>query len=73
MKGLETQVFTITLSITATFMVLFYKRRKMPFKFKVILQTGPFCQIGLQDCFFGGRGLGVNFDPGANFYVLNGQ
>ncbi len=35
MKGLETQVFTISLSITTTFIVLFYKRKKMPFKFKV--------------------------------------
>lgn len=45
MKGLETQVFTITLSITATFMVLFYKRRKMPFKFKATLPIRPFGKI----------------------------
>lgn len=36
MKGLEIQVFTISLSLTSTFTVLFYKRKKMPFKFKVL-------------------------------------
>jgi len=42
MKGLEIQVFTITLSLTSTFTVLFYKRKKMPFKFKVIIRICSF-------------------------------
>jgi len=45
MKGLETQVFTITLSITTTFIVLFYKRKKMPFKFKSTLPIKPFGKL----------------------------
>ncbi|KAL9980496.1 hypothetical protein ACROYT_G009096 [Oculina patagonica] len=45
MKGLETQVFTISLSITTTFIVLFYKRKKMPFKFKATLPIKPFGKI----------------------------
>lgn len=45
MRGLEVQVFSITLSITTTFVVLFYKRRKMPFKFKPTLPIRPFGKI----------------------------
>lgn len=45
MRGLEVQVFTITLSITTTFIVLFYKRKKMPFKFKSTLPIRPFGKI----------------------------
>lgn len=61
MKGLETQVFTITLSITATFMVLFYKRRKMPFKFKVINRDWPILSNWTIGLFFGGEGVGGEF------------
>lgn len=45
MKGLEIQVFTITLSLTSTFTVLFYKRKKMPFKFKATLPIKPYGKI----------------------------
>ncbi|XP_078361306.1 uncharacterized protein LOC144645613 isoform X2 [Oculina patagonica] len=51
MKGLETQVFTISLSITTTFIVLFYKRKKMPFKFKVQCYPCDSCEPGgLKQC-----------------------
>ena len=36
MRGLETQVFTLSLALTTTYVVLFYSRKKMPFKFKVL-------------------------------------
>lgn len=45
MRGLETQVFTISLAITTTYVVLFYSRKKMPFKFKATLPIQPFGKI----------------------------
>lgn len=45
MRGLETQVFTLSLALTTTYVVLFYSRKKMPFKFKSTLPIRPFGKI----------------------------
>lgn len=46
-NGLELQVLVITLSVTLIFMVIFYTRRKMPFKLKSSLVIQPFGKIHL--------------------------
>lgn len=46
-SGLELQVFTITLSVSLIFMVIFYTRRKMPFKLKSSLTIQAFGKVHL--------------------------
>lgn len=46
-NGLELQVLFITLSVSLTFMVIFYTRRKMPFKLKSSLTIQPFGKVHL--------------------------
>ncbi|XP_031549201.1 uncharacterized protein LOC116286767 [Actinia tenebrosa] len=43
--GLDFQVVTIALSATCIFMVIFYERKKMPFKFKPTLPIKPLGKI----------------------------
>lgn len=51
-NGLDLQVFTLTLSTSAIFMVIFYTRRKMPFKLKSSLPIQPFGKLHVAWNFF---------------------
>ncbi|XP_028397926.1 uncharacterized protein LOC114521626 [Dendronephthya gigantea] len=46
-SGLELQVLSLTISVSAIFMVIFYTRRKMPFKLKSSLTVQQFGKVHL--------------------------
>ncbi|XP_032225545.2 uncharacterized protein LOC5501320 isoform X1 [Nematostella vectensis] len=50
--GLEVQVVFIALTFTSVFIVLFYERKKLPFKFKSTLPIRPFGKMHLFCNFF---------------------